>query len=119
MEIKDNEDVKFFVNCSSNSNDGIPHLYVGERKKTGARILPGPAGILQKALLRKNADVMKGGHDTVMPTQEYVRKVIDDVSKDDHFISSLWLREVVYLHGEGVFALELAIFEPTDNQLQL
>ncbi|GKC25933.1 reverse transcriptase domain-containing protein [Tanacetum coccineum] len=30
MEIKDDEDVKFFVYCASNSTDGIPHLYISE-----------------------------------------------------------------------------------------
>ncbi|GKB19887.1 reverse transcriptase domain-containing protein [Tanacetum coccineum] len=102
MEITDDEDVKFFVDYDSNSTDVIPHLYVGERKKTDARIIPGPAGILQKALLRKNVNVMEGGHANVMPTQEYVRKVTEDVSKDDHFMRGPWLSAVVYLHGEGV-----------------
>ncbi|GKB20467.1 reverse transcriptase domain-containing protein [Tanacetum coccineum] len=76
-EIKDDENVKFFVDCASYSTDGIPHLYV---------------------------DVMEGGHDNVMPTQEYVRKVIEDVSEDDHFTRGPWIRAVVYLHGEEVIA---------------
>ncbi|GKA54514.1 F-box domain containing protein [Tanacetum coccineum] len=69
MEIKDDRDTKFFVECASNSTDGIPHLYVGKRKKTDARIIPCPVGILQKALHQRNADVMEGGHDNVMPNQ--------------------------------------------------
>ncbi|GJT06348.1 hypothetical protein Tco_0840810 [Tanacetum coccineum] len=50
----------------------------------------------------KNADVMEGGHDNVMPTQEYVRKIIEDVSEDDHFTRGPWLSAVVYLDAEGV-----------------
>ncbi|GJR14401.1 hypothetical protein Tco_0797053 [Tanacetum coccineum] len=68
------------------------------------KIIPGPTGILQKALLQKNADVMEGGHDNIMPTQEYVRKVNEDVSEDDHFMHGPWLSVVVYLHGKGVMA---------------
>ncbi|GJU76921.1 hypothetical protein Tco_1273991 [Tanacetum coccineum] len=45
MEIKDDRDTKFFVECASNSTDGIPHLYVGKRKKTDARIIPCPVVI--------------------------------------------------------------------------
>ncbi|GJS04392.1 hypothetical protein Tco_0320900 [Tanacetum coccineum] len=67
-------------------------------------IIPGPAGILQAALVRKNADVMEGGHGNVMPTQEYVRKIIQDVSEDDHFMRGPWLSAVVYLHVEGAMA---------------
>ncbi|GKB08450.1 hypothetical protein Tco_0836734, partial [Tanacetum coccineum] len=72
-EITNDEDVEFFIDC-------IP----------------------QKALLRKNADVMAGGHDNIMTTQEYVKKVNEDVSEDDHFTLGLWLSVIVHLHGEGV-----------------
>ncbi|GJT46047.1 hypothetical protein Tco_0954762 [Tanacetum coccineum] len=78
MDITDDEDVKFFIDCASDSTDGIPHL--------------------------KNANVMEGGHDNIMPTQEYVRKINEDVSEDDHFTLGPWLSAVVYLHGEGVMA---------------
>nr|GEV33185.1 hypothetical protein [Tanacetum cinerariifolium] len=61
-------------------------------------------GYSSKGVALKNKDVMEGGHDNVMPTQEYVRKVIEDVSKDDHFMCGPWLRAVVYLHVEGVIA---------------
>ncbi|GKB32944.1 hypothetical protein Tco_0872345, partial [Tanacetum coccineum] len=47
---------------------------------------------------------MEGGHENVMLTQEYVRKIIQDVSKDDHFTRGLWLSAVVYLHVEGAMA---------------
>ncbi|GJV42683.1 hypothetical protein Tco_1421123 [Tanacetum coccineum] len=102
-EITNDEDVEFFIDCATNSlNDEIPHLYVSPPKKLEARIIPGPTGILQKALLRKNADVMAGGHDNIMTTQEYVKKVNEDVSEDDHFTLGPWLSAIVHLNGEGV-----------------
>ncbi|GJT56883.1 reverse transcriptase domain-containing protein [Tanacetum coccineum] len=102
LDITDDEDGKFFVDCASSSTDAIPHMYAGQPKKTKARIIPGPAGIIKAALLRKNADVMEGGHENVMPTQKYVRKIIKDASEDDHFTRGLWLSAVVYLHVEGL-----------------
>nr|GEW23942.1 hypothetical protein [Tanacetum cinerariifolium] len=47
---------------------------------------------------------MEGGHEKVMPTQEYVRKIIHDSSEDDHFTHGPWLSAVVYLHVEGIMA---------------
>nr|GEW09402.1 putative reverse transcriptase domain-containing protein [Tanacetum cinerariifolium] len=35
------------------------------------------------AKLRKTAEIREGGHECVMPTQEYVRKIIADASEDD------------------------------------
>ncbi|GKB96973.1 reverse transcriptase domain-containing protein [Tanacetum coccineum] len=37
-----------------------------------------------------------------MTTQEYVKKVNEDVSEDDHFTLGPWLSAIVHLHGEGV-----------------
>ncbi|GJR78063.1 hypothetical protein Tco_0148848 [Tanacetum coccineum] len=96
LDITDDDDVNFFVECASSStDDGITHLYVGQPTRTQPRIIPGPAGILQREMLRKNADVMKVGHENVMPTQEYVRKISEDVSEDDHFTLSPWLSAIV------------------------
>nr|GEW41878.1 hypothetical protein [Tanacetum cinerariifolium] len=39
---------------------GIPHLYVGQTTKKETSVIPGPASVLQAALLRKHADVMEG-----------------------------------------------------------
>ncbi|GJT14990.1 hypothetical protein Tco_0873696 [Tanacetum coccineum] len=103
-DITNDEDVEFFIDCATNSNDEIPHLYVPPPKKPEARIIPGPTGILQKVLLRKNTDVMAGGHDNIMTTQEYIKKVNEDVSEDDVFTLGPWLRAIVYLHDEGVIA---------------
>ncbi|GJV40650.1 reverse transcriptase domain-containing protein [Tanacetum coccineum] len=104
LDITDDEDVKNFVGCASNStDDGIPNLYVGQPTRTQPRIIPRPTSILQRAML-KNADVMDVGHENVMPTQEYVRKISEDVSEDDHFTLGPWLSAIVHLHGEGLMA---------------
>ncbi|GJW70030.1 reverse transcriptase domain-containing protein [Tanacetum coccineum] len=55
-EIINDEDVKFFIDCVTNSlNDEIPHLYVTPPKKPEARIIPGPA------------DVSEDDHFTLVP----------------------------------------------------
>ncbi|GKA03461.1 reverse transcriptase domain-containing protein [Tanacetum coccineum] len=101
-DITNDDDVEFFIDCATNSiTDEIPHLYI-RPPKVEARIIPGPVGILQKALARKKADVQAGGHHNILTTQEYVRKVNEDVSEDDHFMQGPWLQAIVYLHGEGL-----------------
>ncbi|GJT46815.1 hypothetical protein Tco_0955530 [Tanacetum coccineum] len=49
------------------------------------RIIPGPAGILQLAQIRKTAETRECGHNCEMLTQEYVRKITEEASDDDHF----------------------------------
>ncbi|GKE11112.1 reverse transcriptase domain-containing protein, partial [Tanacetum coccineum] len=100
------EDVKIFVGCASNSTDvGILILSLVNYKNT-PRIIPRTRrGYSSKGrLLQINADVMEVGHENVMPTQEYVRKISEDVFEDDHFTLGPWLSTIVYLHGEGVMA---------------
>nr|GEV59186.1 hypothetical protein [Tanacetum cinerariifolium] len=49
-DITNDDDVEFFIDCAANSiTDEIPHLYI-RPPKVEARIIPGPVGILQKAL---------------------------------------------------------------------
>nr|GEV82126.1 hypothetical protein [Tanacetum cinerariifolium] len=65
------------------------------------RIIPGPAGILQLAQLRKASEIREGGHNGEMSTQEYVRKITEEASKDDHFTRGSWLSAVQYLAAGG------------------
>nr|GEV75525.1 integrase, catalytic region, zinc finger, CCHC-type, peptidase aspartic, catalytic [Tanacetum cinerariifolium] len=104
MDITNDEDVECFIDCATNFvYDEIPHLYVSP-PKVEARIISGPAGILQNAMLRKKAYVQAGGHENILTTQEYVKKVNEDVSDDDHFTQGSWVSAIVYLHGQGVIA---------------
>ncbi|PWA47596.1 hypothetical protein CTI12_AA497900 [Artemisia annua] len=68
------------------------------------RIIPGPAGIVQAAWLRKNTAIREGGPEyALVPTQEYVRKVTEDVTEDEHFTSGPWLSAIhKLLNDKGV-----------------
>ncbi|GJX71941.1 hypothetical protein Tco_0309112 [Tanacetum coccineum] len=65
------------------------------------RIIPGPVGIVQTAKLCKIADTREGGEESVMSTQEYIRKVIKDVGEDDDFMLAPWLSVVEYVNVDG------------------
>nr|GEY76446.1 hypothetical protein [Tanacetum cinerariifolium]GEZ04461.1 hypothetical protein [Tanacetum cinerariifolium] len=49
------------------------------------RIIPGHAGIVQVAKLRIQLDIHEGEDESVLSTQEYIRKVVDDVGEDEDF----------------------------------
>nr|GEU59299.1 hypothetical protein [Tanacetum cinerariifolium] len=65
------------------------------------RIIPGPAGIVQTAKLCKLVDTWEGGEESVMSTQEYIRKVIEDVCEDDDFMRAPWLSAIDYVNVDG------------------
>nr|GEW98397.1 hypothetical protein [Tanacetum cinerariifolium] len=65
------------------------------------RIIPGPAGILQLAQLHKTSEIREGGHNGEMSSQEYVRKITEEASEDDHFTRGPRLSAVQYLAAEG------------------
>ncbi|GKC92818.1 hypothetical protein Tco_1158260 [Tanacetum coccineum] len=65
------------------------------------RIIPGHAGIIQTAKLCKLVDTREGGEESVMSTQEYIRKVIEDVGEDDHFTCAPWLSAIDYVNFDG------------------
>nr|GEV44477.1 hypothetical protein [Tanacetum cinerariifolium] len=52
----------------------------------------------------KKVDIQAGGHENILTTSEYVKKVNEDVSEDDHFKQGPWLMAIVYLHGQWVIA---------------
>ncbi|GKD97072.1 hypothetical protein Tco_1380969 [Tanacetum coccineum] len=65
------------------------------------RIIPGPAGIVQMANLRKLVDTREGGEESIMSTQDYIRKVIEDVGEDDNFTCAPWLSAIDYVNVDG------------------
>ncbi|GKE28143.1 hypothetical protein Tco_1443527 [Tanacetum coccineum] len=71
------------------------------------RIIPSPAGNLQLTQLRKTSKIKEGGHNGEMSTQEYVRKITEEASEDDHFTRGMWLSAVQYLAAEGSIATVL------------
>nr|GEX50011.1 hypothetical protein [Tanacetum cinerariifolium] len=65
------------------------------------RIIPGPAGIVQQAkLLKKNVFILDSDG-ALMPTQEYMQKVVEDVCEDDDFKSGSWVSATNYVNAFG------------------
>ncbi|GJX08746.1 reverse transcriptase domain-containing protein [Tanacetum coccineum] len=65
MDITDDEDVKFFLECATNSTDGIPHVYVGPPKQIEARIIPGVMasgclGDIEKYCINEKLEIVVG-----------------------------------------------------------
>ncbi|GKB16550.1 hypothetical protein Tco_0850473 [Tanacetum coccineum] len=65
------------------------------------RIILGPASIVQTTKLRKLVDTREGGEESVMSTQEYIRKVIEDMDEDDDFTRAPWLSAIDYVNVDG------------------
>ncbi|GJV20758.1 transposase, MuDR, MULE transposase domain protein [Tanacetum coccineum] len=65
------------------------------------RIIPGPAGIVQQAKLLKERDILLGWDGAVMSTQEYMKKVVEDVGDDEDFMSGPWVSATDYVHATG------------------
>nr|GEZ63470.1 hypothetical protein [Tanacetum cinerariifolium] len=61
-------------------------------------IIPGPVGIVQTSKLRKLVNTQEGGEESLMSTQEYIRKVIEDVGEDDDFTRASWLSAIDYVN---------------------
>nr|GEV00739.1 hypothetical protein [Tanacetum cinerariifolium] len=59
------------------------------------------AGIVQTAKLCKLVSTWEGGEESVMSTQEYIRKVTEDVGKDDNFTHAPWLSVIDYVNVDG------------------
>nr|GEX33814.1 hypothetical protein [Tanacetum cinerariifolium] len=64
-----------------------------------AKIIPGPAGIVQAVKLLKQTDIQDGGEGCVMSTQEYIKKVFDD--EDEDFKSGSWVSAAKYTNANG------------------
>ncbi|GJR69005.1 hypothetical protein Tco_0015070 [Tanacetum coccineum] len=58
-------------------------------------------GLVQATQLRKQADIHKGGDDFVLSTQEYIRKVVEDVGEDEDFKGGSWVSTVEFVNSNG------------------
>ncbi|PWA84173.1 hypothetical protein CTI12_AA162060 [Artemisia annua] len=58
------------------------------------KIILGPAGIIQAAKLRKQSDIQEGGVESVLSTQEYIKKIVEDVGVDEDFNRGPWLSAI-------------------------
>nr|GEX04936.1 hypothetical protein [Tanacetum cinerariifolium] len=65
------------------------------------RTIPGPAGIVQAAKLLKQMDIVLGWDGDVMSTQEYMKKVVEDVDEDEDFKNGVWVSATEYVKANG------------------
>ncbi|GJY36642.1 transposase, MuDR, MULE transposase domain protein [Tanacetum coccineum] len=65
------------------------------------RIIHGLAGIVQAAKLLKQRDILLGLDEAVMSTQEYMKKMVEDVGEDEDFKSGAWVSATDYVNANG------------------
>ncbi|GJX53569.1 hypothetical protein Tco_0281938 [Tanacetum coccineum] len=51
--------------------------------------------------LRKQSEIHEGGGDSVLSTQEYMKKVVEDVGDDEDFKSGSWVSATDYVNANG------------------
>nr|GEX14913.1 hypothetical protein [Tanacetum cinerariifolium] len=77
------------------------HIEPSPSTPNPVRIIPGPAGIVQAAKLLKQRDILLGLDGAVMSTQEYMKKVVEDVGEDEDFKSRAWVSATDYVNANG------------------
>ncbi|GJY75559.1 transposase, MuDR, MULE transposase domain protein [Tanacetum coccineum] len=65
------------------------------------RIIPGPAGLVQRAKLLKENVFILDPDGALMSTQEYMQKVVEDVGEDADFNSGAWVSATNYVNAFG------------------
>nr|GEU62888.1 hypothetical protein [Tanacetum cinerariifolium] len=83
------------LRLSNSSNTSLlqtQEMYVDEK---ATRIIPGPAGIFQTDRIHK----LNNFNDALI--QEYIRKLIDDVSETDDFKRRLWIMALEFIYENG------------------
>ncbi|GJR48450.1 hypothetical protein Tco_1316553 [Tanacetum coccineum] len=65
------------------------------------RIIPGPAGLVQRAKLLKENVFILDPDEALMLTQEYMQKVIENVGEDGDFNSGAWVSATNYMNAFG------------------
>nr|GEW17514.1 hypothetical protein [Tanacetum cinerariifolium] len=58
-------------------------------------------GIVQLAKPHKQSDIHECGGDSVLSTQEYMKKVVEDVGEDEDFKSGSWVSATDYVNANG------------------
>nr|GFA72237.1 hypothetical protein [Tanacetum cinerariifolium] len=86
---------------------GIVHISSSTRIEPSSstsnpvRIIPGPAGLVQRAkLLKENVFILDPDGD-LMWTQEYMQKVVEDVGEDADFNGGTWVSATNYVIAFG------------------
>nr|GEV36057.1 hypothetical protein [Tanacetum cinerariifolium] len=65
------------------------------------RIIPSPTGLVQQAKLLKEKVFILDPDGSLMSTQQYMEKVIEDVGDDDDFNSAAWVSATDYVNTFG------------------
>nr|GEU85658.1 hypothetical protein [Tanacetum cinerariifolium] len=65
------------------------------------RLILGPTGIIQSAMLLKQRDILIRWDKDVMLTQEYMKEVVEDVGEDEYFNSLSWVSVTEYVNANG------------------
>ncbi|GKC84439.1 transposase, MuDR, MULE transposase domain protein [Tanacetum coccineum] len=71
------------------------HVETSTTTQTSVRKIPGHAGIVQAVKLPKQMDILLGCERAVMSTQEYMKKVVEDVGDIKNFLNNGKLDQVV------------------------
>ncbi|GKB42600.1 hypothetical protein Tco_0887542 [Tanacetum coccineum] len=77
------------------------HVETSPSTQKLVRIIPGPAGIVQQTKLLKQRDILLGWDGDVMSTQDYMKKVVEDVGEDEDFKSVSWVSATDYVNANG------------------
>ncbi|GKA78238.1 hypothetical protein Tco_0784775 [Tanacetum coccineum] len=87
---------------SCNQNPSTQNIVSSQNPAEKAvRIILDPVGIVQAAKMRKITEAVKCRHECVLPTQEYIRQIIEDMSDDGGFTRGPWVSAVLYLNSKG------------------
>nr|GFA31477.1 hypothetical protein [Tanacetum cinerariifolium] len=80
--------------CETSTTTTTQNPVVDNLEEKPVRILPGPAGIVQLAKLRKQSDIHEVRDESVLLTQEYIKKVVEEVDIKN-FLKNRKLKKVV------------------------
>ncbi|GKD45706.1 hypothetical protein Tco_1270351 [Tanacetum coccineum] len=89
------------ITSTQNTNGIVQVEEVEEVEEKPVRIIPGLAGIVQLAKIRKQLDIHEGGDDFVLSTQEYMKQVVEDVGEDEDYNSGAWVGATEYVKASG------------------
>ncbi|GJR05533.1 ribonuclease H-like domain-containing protein [Tanacetum coccineum] len=91
-----NSHVRETTTTTKTQNPAVDNL-----EEKSFRITLSPAGIVQVAKLHKQSDIHEGGDESVLLTQEYIRKVVDDVGEDEDFRGGSWVSAIEFVNANG------------------
>lgn len=64
-------------------------------------LIPGPAGAVQSAMLRKTRDLRNlSSQEPPIATQEYIRRAIEDAEEDDDFKRNPWASAIEFITAD-------------------